>query len=149
MSEKAPLEAVDVQLACDGVMPTADEIARWANAVLDDEERPLCIRVVEESEGKELNSRFRAVEHATNVLSFPADAADYLGDIAICDPVVVREAEAQGKHVLDHYAHLVVHGVLHLLGYDHDDDVDAQRMESKEAAILAGFGIGDPYERHE
>jgi probable rRNA maturation factor len=110
----------------------------------------LTIRVVDEAEGRELNRRWRERDYATNVLSFPADgladiAPDLLGDIVLCAPVVAAEAAEQGKAVADHWAHLTVHGVLHLLGFDHEDDAAAAIMEDHERAILAGLGVADPY----
>ena len=99
---------------------------------------------------RELNRYYRQRDYATNVLSFPADLPPALklpliGDLVICAPVIVSEAQAQGKRLRDHYAHMTVHGVLHLLGHDHQTDEDAERMEALEARILAGLGITDPY----
>ncbi len=110
----------------------------------------LTLRVVDEAEARELNLRWRERDYATNVLSFPADgladiAPDLLGDIVLCAPVVAAEAATQGKRVADHWAHLTVHGVLHLLGFDHEDEQAAAIMEEHERAILAGLGIADPY----
>ena len=110
--------------------------------------REICVRICNEAESRELNSTYRQQDKATNVLSFSADIdvpEAPLGDLAICLPVVLREAEAQGKTQGDHYAHLFVHGVLHLLGYDHTDNAEALRMEALEKAILAACGIADPY----
>ena len=126
-------------------VPSAGEIAGWAEAALDDEDRSVCLRVVGEAEGARLNARFRDRQHATNVLAFPADEPGLLGDIAICAPVATREAREQDKALADHYAHLVVHGVLHLLGMHHDTAASAQVMEAKEAQVLRCFGINDPY----
>ena len=96
-----------------------------------------------------MNKRWRGLPHATNVLSFPAAslavAPDALGDIAVCAPVVAREAKAQGKAPAAHWAHLVIHGVLHLLGLNHENRRDAMVMEALEARILAGLGFSDPY----
>lgn len=108
------------------------------------------IRVVDEIEGRALNQRWRARDYATNVLSFAAEgvadiAPDLLGDLVLCAPVVVAEAATQGKTAIAHWAHLTVHGVLHLLGFDHEDDDTAALMEEHERAILAGLGIADPY----
>ena len=110
----------------------------------------LTIRLVDEAEGRTLNQRWRARDYATNVLSFPAEdltdiAPDLLGDIVLCAPVVVAEAATQGKTAQAHWAHLTVHGVLHLLGLDHKDDDSAAVMEDHERTILAGMGIADPY----
>ena len=109
-------------------------------------EGALTIRVVGTAESRQLNRTWRGKDKPTNVLSFPAgDVADELGDLAICAPVVAREAREQGKALQAHWAHMVVHGVLHLLGYDHENDRDAGRMETKEAGILKQFGYPDPY----
>ena len=112
----------------------------------------LTVRIVGREEGCRLNERFRGLAGPTNVLSFPfhappgAPAADELGDVVLCAPVVNREAREQGKPRGDHWAHLVVHGVLHLLEYDHDTPAAARRMEGLERRILAGLGVPDPYE---
>ena len=100
--------------------------------------------------GRALNRDFRGKDYATNVLSFPTDLSPevkspLIGDLAICAPVVAREAEEQGKRLRDHYAHMVIHGTLHLLGHDHVDDHDAERMEALETRLLAALGIADPY----
>lgn len=110
----------------------------------------LSIRIVAAREGRTLNRRYRGQDHATNVLSFGIElpqgvASDWLGDLVIAAPVVAREAREQGKPSRDHYAHLVIHGVLHLLGYDHQKLEDARRMETLEIAALATLGIPDPY----
>ncbi|MCC6706219.1 MAG: rRNA maturation RNase YbeY [Gammaproteobacteria bacterium] len=110
----------------------------------------LTIRVVDADEGRALNLRWRERDYATNVLSFPSEgladiAPDFIGDIVLCAPVVNAEAAAQGKTAADHFAHLTVHGVLHLLGFDHEDDASAAVMEQHERTILAGMGIADPY----
>lgn len=110
----------------------------------------LCVRIVDQAESAELNERYRDKSGATNVLSFPCDAdlpgGDApLGDLVICAAVVMKEAAAQGKCLNDHWQHLVVHGVLHLLGYDHIGDDEAEVMENEERAILARLGIADPY----
>ena len=138
---------VDVQIAeLDGVSaPSATDIARWAKAARGSDARALCLRVVDGAEGAALNARFRNKPRATNVLAFVAEEPDILGDIAICAPVVAHEAEEQQKTIADHYAHLVVHGVLHLLGLDHDTPGNAAAMEAKEAQVLERFGIVDPY----
>jgi len=125
-----------------------DAVARAAGAFRERVE--LTLRVVDEAEGRALNRRFRERDYATNVLSFPADgiaeiAPELLGDIVLCAPVVVAEAAAQGKRAAAHWAHLTVHGVLHLLGFDHEDEAAAAIMEEHERAILAGMGIADPY----
>jgi probable rRNA maturation factor len=149
----APIQ-VDVQFASTcAQLPAGADICRWAAAALDASgaHGDVCIRIVDDDESAELNGHFRDKPTPTNVLSFPADAVDpdggipLLGDIVICAPLVAREAMAQMKRLEHHWAHLVVHGVLHLLGYDHETDADAEYMESREIEILEQLGIADPY----
>ncbi len=156
MTSATRLAKVSVQVASDVDVPArAASLRRWARAALAGvgKSGALCIRVVGAAEMADLNARFRHKAGTTNVLSFAADAEEYagneplLGDIAICAPVVVAEAAAQGKRAADHLAHLVVHGVLHLCGYDHKKAADAQVMERHEVAILSALGIDDPYVR--
>lgn len=125
---------------------------RWVEAVLSGrrEATELVIRIVDAEEGQALNATWRGRDRPTNVLAFPADLPPelqlpLLGDLVLCAPVVAAEAREQGKSVSDHYAHLTVHGLLHLLGFDHEDDAEAERMEAEEQRILAGLGIEDPY----
>ena len=127
---------------------------RWTEAALvtarHRKPAELSIRVVGAREGRALNRQYRGKDYATNVLSFPVElprgvTSPLLGDLVICAPVVVREAREQGKPPRDHYAHLTVHGVLHLLGLDHQNERDAVRMEALETRILAELGIADPY----
>ena len=139
-------------------IPAAASFRKWVAAALDGRirEADLAIRLVDAKEGRALNRHYRGKDYATNVLSFPAEVAEgvklpkgvrmpLLGDLVICAPVVAREAQDQGKALNDHYAHLTVHGVLHLLGWDHEDDRDAECMEQLEREILTGLGIEDPY----
>ncbi len=148
---------VAVSYACPrkGV-PAAPSFRRWVGVALAGRirEADLAIRIVGEDEGRALNRHYRGKDYATNVLSFPAERPPglpknakfpLLGDLVLCAPVVASEAAAQGKPLAAHYAHLTVHGCLHLLGWDHDDDADAQAMEQLEREILAGLGIDDPY----
>lgn len=122
-----------------------------AEAALSDrlEDAELCIRIVDEAESAALNERYRDKSGATNVLSFPCDAevpgSKPLGDLVICAPVVAAEAAEQGKTPEAHWSHLVVHGVLHLLGFDHMGDHEARIMEAEERAILSRLGHSDPY----
>lgn len=130
--------------------PGDEELRRFAAAALETP-RSLTLRIVDEAEGRALNGQFRGKDKATNVLSFPnepmpGEPDDYLGDIAICAAVVAREAAEQGKTLTAHWAHLVVHGVLHLQGYDHQDETEATVMEAREIEIVMGFGFPHPYE---
>jgi probable rRNA maturation factor len=126
--------------------PAAASIHRWARSAL---QRPAAatVRLVDGREGRRLNRIYRGRDYATNVLTFTYGEANgtLLGDIVLCAPVVRREAAAQHKDPRAHYAHLVVHGMLHLQGYDHERERDAKRMEAAEIAILAGLGFADPY----
>jgi len=144
--------SVQVQFAVgDTALPTPERISAWAGAAFGGAARgELTVRVVGVDEAKELNANYRRIDKATNVLSFPADweseeGVQYYGDIAICAEVVYREAETQGKALHAHWAHMVVHGALHLLGHDHQQQRDAEAMEAREIALLAQFGFGDPY----
>lgn len=141
--------AVDVQLGCAADTPEPALLRHWAERALNDEEGDVCVRIVDRGEGADLNHRFRQCAAATNVLAFPAGEASVLGDIAICAPVVAEEARAQGKPLEHHYAHLVVHGVLHLLGMDHANESEARDMEAQEVALLAQLGIDNPYGPHQ
>jgi probable rRNA maturation factor len=116
-------------------------------------ERELTVRFADDTEVRALNAQFRGKDAPTNVLSFPAgaapeDEAQPLGDIILARETVVREADEQGKTVADHTAHLILHGILHLLGYDHDTDDRAEKMEAVEREVLAGLGVADPYADH-
>jgi probable rRNA maturation factor len=133
-------------------VPSAVSFRKWVAAALKSRirEADLAIRIVDAREGRALNRHYRGKDYATNVLSFPADLPEgvkmpLLGDLVICAPVVAREAKEQRKPPQAHYAHLTVHGVLHLLGWDHEDDKEAEAMEQLEREILAGLGLPDPY----
>ncbi|WP_395119782.1 rRNA maturation RNase YbeY [Rhodanobacter sp. FW102-FHT14D06] len=135
-------------------LPAPASFRRWVEAALRGAKRrkpaELSIRIVDAAEGRTLNRDYRGKDYATNVLSFPAElppgvVLPLIGDLAICAPVVLREAAEQGKLPRDHWAHLTVHGVLHLLGYDHIVETEAEAMEALETRILAGLGIADPY----
>jgi len=140
----APDPRIAVEIAA-APAPDAGALSRWAAAALEADDRAVCMRVVDEAEGAALNARFRGGSGATNVLSFPAGESGLLGDIAICAPVVEAEARAQRKTLDAHFAHMVVHGVFHLRGLDHDDEVRAARMEARESAVLHTLGFADPY----
>jgi probable rRNA maturation factor len=126
-------------------IPKDATLRRWARAALE-REAEVTVRYVAEAEGQRLNRGFRGKDYATNVLTFIYGKSPRLaGDVVICAPVVAREARAQGKAVEAHHAHLLVHGLLHLQGMDHERDGDAKRMEARERAILRKLGFPDPY----
>ena len=146
---------VDIQLA-DGSTktPDAQQIRSWIAAAFSTLERSplaLTVRVVGEEEMVKLNRRYRGRNQSTNVLSFPIEPlpgrhTDLLGDIVVCGPVVDREAAIQHKSPMGHWAHMVVHGLLHLFGYNHESDQDAMAMEALEKSVLEGLGYSDPYQ---
>ncbi|WP_333681283.1 rRNA maturation RNase YbeY [Dyella sp.] len=136
-------------------VPSPASFRRWTEAALAGARRrraaELSIRIVGTREGRALNRTYRGKDYATNVLSFPTDLPPgvrlpLLGDIAICAPVVRREAAEQDKPITHHWAHLTVHGVLHLLGYDHIEEAEAEKMEALETRVLKGLGIPNPYQ---
>ena len=129
-------------------LPTRSHFRRWVKSVMEKEtqQAEIVIRIVDTAEGRSLNQCFRDKDYATNVLTFVYDDTDPLsGDIVLCADVVKKEATQQHKPLMAHYAHLTVHGVLHVLGYDHIEEDDALMMESMETTILARLGIPDPY----
>jgi len=136
-------------------IPAAVSFRRWAAMALSGPHKAasLSIRLVDETQGHTLNRDYRSKDYATNVLSFPAERPPGLpnnipfplGDLVLCAPVIAREAREQGKLLTAHYAHLTIHGVLHLLGWDHENARDADAMEQREREILAVLGIADPY----
>ena len=142
---------LSVQYASEGEnLPERPAIRRWVRAALDvdgPQGGQITIRFVDAEEGQTLNRDYRHKDYATNVLSFPYDTEPLVfGDLVICAPVVEREASEQGKSLDAHYAHLIVHGTLHLQGYDHETgEEDARHMEAQERAILAALGYDDPY----
>jgi probable rRNA maturation factor len=153
---------LDVQKRIQGWTPSRADIAAWANAALGRRasNAELSVRLVGRAEGRKLNAQYRGKDYATNVLSFPApplagaspahvrtggEAAHSLGDLVICPPVLRAEALEQHKTLRAHWAHLVVHGSLHLIGYDHERDTDARRMERREVAVLRSLGFSNPY----
>nr|VFJ42723.1 MAG: probable rRNA maturation factor [Candidatus Kentron sp. DK]VFJ47026.1 MAG: probable rRNA maturation factor [Candidatus Kentron sp. DK] len=157
---------VDLQYAStETALPTHRDIHTWADTALllstetnglhSTPEEPnfpaeLTVRIVDEEEMRDLNRRYRGQEKTTNVLSFPCDASNFpglhlLGDIVVCAPVVKREAGEQGKEPVAHWAHMVIHGTLHLMGFDHLSEPQAVQMESLETRILARLGFSDPY----
>ncbi len=145
---------IDLQIACEqeSGLPTAEQIEQWATAAVQpqSDEVEMTVRIVDEAESHELNLNYRGKDRPTNVLSFPFECPDevelpLLGDLVICRQVVEREAQEQDKPVMAHWAHMVVHGSLHLLGYDHIEDDEAEKMESLETQIMTGLGFADPY----
>lgn len=144
---------LELQVATDVPgLPDEANLLEWATETLDGRrsQAELVIRIVDEEESRTLNRDYRGKDWPTNVLSFPFTApppvqSDLIGDLVICAQVVRREAAEQHKAEAAHWAHMVVHGVLHLLGYDHLDDDEAERMEDLERAILQRLGFADPY----
>ena len=126
-------------------IPTDARIRRWCRLAVGREAR-ITLRFVAEAEGRRLNRQFRGKDYATNVLTFVYGDRPLEGDIVVCAPVVAREAKAQGKALEAHYAHLVVHGLLHLQGFDHEARAEALRMERRERRLLAELGYPDPYD---
>jgi probable rRNA maturation factor len=154
-----PSVSIEIQVAADvEASPPAAVIESWIRDVLAElgviEPLEVSLRIVAEAESRDLNRRYRGKDRPTNVLSFPAGNDELswppgierpLGDIVICGPVVDREAREQGKERDAHWAHLLVHGTLHLLGYDHEEAAAAEEMEALETRILAAGDVGDPY----
>ncbi len=151
---------LDMQLAVDkeNDLPSEDELIKWASAALalrtEHEEPELTIRIVDEAESQELNSEYRGKDKPTNVLSFPFEAPAHvpiplLGDLIVCKQVVEREAVEQDKTLTAHWAHMIIHGCLHLLGYDHLEDEEAEEMEGIERAVMSELGFEDPYKNDE
>lgn len=148
---------VDIELASGySPLPETTDMEYWAQAALEAacessrEAAEVSIRIVDEAESQELNARYRSKDKPTNVLSFPADLPaelnlPLLGDLVICAPVVAREAEEQGKSLEAHWAHMLVHGCLHLLGYDHTEDAEAEAMEALETRIITQLNYPPPY----
>ena len=146
---------IDYQVATQASqLPSLEELERWVSAVLerhaDESGHEMTIRVVDADESQALNATYRGKDKATNVLSFPFEAPPgivlpLLGDLVICHAVVAQEAQQQHKPLIQHYAHMVIHGTLHLLGYDHIEDDEAEAMEDIERTLLAEFDIPDPY----
>jgi probable rRNA maturation factor len=137
-------------------LPSAEQMQHWVSAAVSAastklDAAELTIRIVDRDEGLQLNKAYRGRDYATNVLSFPFDAPvqlpiPLLGDLVICADVVAEEAQQQHKALLDHWTHMVIHGTLHLLGYDHIQDDEAEQMEQLERDILASLNIADPYQ---
>ena len=134
-------------------VPLTRSFERWIHAALKGRRKgrtEVNVVLFNEAAGRDINRKYRDKDYATNILSFayeplPGEKSALLGDLVLCAPVVAREAATQGKPVRHHYAHLTIHGVLHLLGYDHETEAQAKRMEALETRLLAGIGIADPY----
>ncbi len=153
MKDSAEWLELDMQIASEADnLPAESDFRRWINASLQQQKQrtEMVVRIVDEVESAELNQTYRSKSGATNVLSFPFDAPpqvsmNLLGDLVICAPVIEREAIEQGKTLQAHWAHMAVHGTLHLLGYDHQTDEQATEMEALEKTILTGLGYEAPY----
>jgi probable rRNA maturation factor len=124
--------------------PTRHQFRKWALAALETDAE-IALRLVDAEEGQTLNRDYRGKDYPTNVLTFPLNDEPLMGDIVLCAPVVAKEAAEQNKPLEAHYAHLTVHGVLHLQGYDHENEQDAEVMEALETQILSKLGYADPY----
>ena len=150
------IATIDLQLATEfEKCPTLSQLSKWVDATLAaaeaTPESELTIRIVDKEESRTLNQQYRGFDKPTNVLSFPFEAPpgielNLLGDLVICAPIVENEASDQGKAQISHWAHLVIHGTLHLLGYDHIEDDEADEMESLEKVIMSSLGYPDPYQ---
>jgi probable rRNA maturation factor len=145
---------IDLQIACpDTDLPGEADLTRWVQSVLDAHEdtgHEVTIRIVENEESQLLNHQYRGKDKPTNVLSFPFESPPgielpLLGDLIVCADVVKQEAQEQQKPLNDHWAHMIIHGCLHLLGYDHIEEQEAEEMESLEIDLLATLNIKDPY----
>lgn len=146
---------IDLQLACDSSeLPSLELFQQWTDSALKavtDKTFEITIRIVNVEESQQLNSQYRQKDKPTNVLSFPFDVPEgidlnLLGDLVVCAQVVEQEAKEQSKTLFDHWAHMIIHGCLHLLGYDHINDNDAEEMEALEIKVLAELSIDNPYE---
>ena len=149
-TRRASRTTVDVVLldpAWDRVLPGVERLVRKAaRAATNNRKRSLTIALADDKRVRALNARDRRKDKPTNVLSYPSGERDFLGDVVLARQTVWREAKSQGKTPADHVAHLIVHGTLHLLGYDHEtSEADAERMEALERRVLARLGIADPY----
>ncbi|WP_434341564.1 rRNA maturation RNase YbeY [Motilimonas cestriensis] len=143
---------LDLQLACndESHLPSVADIETWLNATISLDEAELTVRIVDNEESQRLNCDYRGKDKPTNVLSFPFEAPPgielpLLGDLVVCKQVVEQEAQEQNKPLMAHWAHMLVHGSLHLLGYDHIEDDEAEEMEGLETQIMQQLGFIDPY----
>ncbi len=146
------MRLIEVQRAYSSAdLPEDTTFAQWVELAGETTAGTVLLRIVDVEESRLLNTRYRRKAGATNVLTFPCEiplefADEHVGDIVVCAPVVARESMAQNKPLRAHWAHLVVHGVLHLRGFDHESEVDAMRMECREIELLAELGFANPYE---
>jgi len=167
LSEKPVSAILDLQLASDcSDIPSKEKFQLWLDILLSDqqlENKEITVRIVDDAEIHQLNQQYRDKDKATNVLSFPFEMPDlvlpdgidldesisnFLGDIVICVQVIKRESKEQNKVIDHHWAHMLIHGTLHLLGYDHIEELDRNEMEGIEIAILQKLAIDDPYQNH-
>jgi len=147
------MNQIEIQRICKSKdQPDQEQLQRWVDAALDgfNQDTEIVVRIVDEQESAELNQQYRHKPGPTNILSFPVEIPEsielnLLGDLVVCAPVLEKEALEQYKALTDHWAHIVVHGVLHLLGYDHIDETQAELMENKEITILNTLSIKNPY----
>ncbi|WJG08022.1 rRNA maturation RNase YbeY [Aliiglaciecola sp. LCG003] len=148
---------LDLQIACDATdIPAHEDIQQWLNIALGErfnEDQEVTVRIVSPQESQQLNNAYRGKEKPTNVLSFPFEALPgiqlhLLGDLVVCAEIVAKEANEQQKPLANHWAHMLIHGTLHLLGFDHENDQDAQEMEQLEVSLLSKLSIDDPYQDH-
>ena len=151
------MNIVDIQIESQSKqLPSTDQFQVWVDTVLThaDEDSEVVIRIVDEAEMIQFNQQYRQKEGTTNILSFPFDAPDevessLLGDLLVCAPVIEKEALLQNKKLAHHWSHMIIHGVLHLLGYDHINDDEAQEMEALEIKMLSTIDIANPYQEKE
>ncbi len=147
------MNSVEIQTIFESAgQPSEQQIQQWVDTALEEvnHDTEIVVRIVDESESAELNEQYRHKQGSTNILSFPVEIPDgidlnLLGDLVICAPVLEKEARQQSKLLTHHWAHIIIHGVLHLLGYNHLDDEQAEEMESKEIALLQKLNIPNPY----
>ncbi|MBI5750552.1 MAG: rRNA maturation RNase YbeY [Hydrogenophilales bacterium] len=145
LARTKPKLSLAVQYAVEAAgLPTRAQVRKWVKAALASNAE-ITVRFVDEIEGRSLNRDYRGKDYATNVLSFIYSGAPVLGDLVICAPVVAREAQDQGKMIEAHYAHLIVHGALHLQGFEHEVEAEAEAMEARETEIVIKLGYPDPY----
>jgi len=146
-TKRTPKLVFTLQTACNALgIPNRRKLRAWAVAALR-RQAHVTVRIVGAREGRMLNKQFRSKDYATNVLTFVySDSRPLSGDIALCAPIVAREARSQAKSLEAHYAHLIVHGLLHLQGHDHEEQNEAEAMEAKEIAILKKLGFPNPYQ---